>query len=212
MKKEIQKLLDSGHTINDIKEVLHELSEFKDNPVDRVIWVDLDKVHSNDYNPNKVAQNEMKLLLNSIENDGYTQPVVTVYDKKQDRYIIVDGFHRYSVMKYNKALREKNKNKLPIVVIDSDIQGRMASTVRHNRARGKHSIFGMSNLVYKMLSEGVSEADICKNLGMEAEELLKIKHTTGYSYLYKDYKYNKGWVTVKELTAAKTKGNFNPKE
>src|SRR3990167_5991154 len=113
-------------------------------PVSHVQWVPLAKVEANDYNPNVVAKNELRLLYLSIKEDGYTQPVVTVYDGERDRYIIVDGFHRYLVLKYHDDIRERTGGLLPIVVIDKGINDRMASTIRHNRARGKHNIAGMA--------------------------------------------------------------------
>ena len=109
----------------------------------------------------------MNLLFVSIKHDGYTQPVVTYYDEKKDKYIIVDGFHRYATMKNSKYLRELNHGYLPVVVIDKSIDDRMASTVRHNRARGTHSVQGMTDIVYKMLNDGWDDARICNELGME---------------------------------------------
>lgn len=106
-------------------------------PVNNVKWVSIDKIQANDYNPNKVAKTEMSLLLLSIKEDGYTQPIVTYYDELKDKYIIVDGFHRYSIMKYDKEIYDRYDGNLPIVVIKKNIDERMASTIRHNRARGK---------------------------------------------------------------------------
>ena len=134
--------------IERVKEELDKLSPLKTQPVNRIHWVDVDKVQANDYNPNSVATIEMKLLYTSIKHDGYTQPVVTIYDKNIDKYVIIDGFHRYLTCKTHDDIRERNYGKLPIVVLDKDINDRMASTVRHNRARGKHSISGMSNIVF----------------------------------------------------------------
>ena len=143
------------------------------NPVSKVRWVPVEKVHANDYNPNSVATSEMRLLHTSIDHDGYTQPVVTIYDENQDLYIIIDGFHRYCTMTYNKDIYEKNKGLLPIVVLNKSINDRMASTVRHNRARGKHSVTGMSNMVFQMLDNGWDDAAICNELGMSADELVR---------------------------------------
>lgn len=178
----------------------------KEQPIDKVLRVPIEKVYANDYNPNSVAPIEMKLLYVSILHDGYTQPVVTIYDKDKDRYIIVDGFHRYSVMKLNKDIYDLNGGLLPIVVIEKDINDRMASTVRHNRARGKHSVNGMSNMVFKMLENGWNDEDICNELGMEAEELLRLKHITGFSKLFKDVEYKKSWVTRNQIKYAKENG------
>lgn len=171
----------------------------KHNPVSNVMWVPIEKVQANDYNPNQVARNEMRLLYTSIKHDGYTQPVVTVYDEKIDKYVIVDGFHRYSVMRFYDDIRKKNKGLLPIVVIDKDINDRMASTVRHNRARGKHSIAGMSNIVFGMLENGWSDAEIMAELGMEEEELIRLKHITGFSKLFENVEYSRAWETKNQL-------------
>jgi ParB-like chromosome segregation protein Spo0J len=141
----------------------------------------------------------MQLLYISILHDGYTQPIVTIYDKKKDKYIIVDGFHRYMVCKMNKDIFERNNGQLPIVIIDKDINDRMASTIRHNRARGKHSIQGMSNMVFKLLDNGWEDFEICNELGMEAEELLRLKHITGFSKLFENIEYKKAWETKRQI-------------
>ena len=179
---------------NEIKELLYEHSPFKHNPVDLVRWVPLEKVQANNYNPNSVAKIEMNLLFVSIKHDGYTQPVVTYYDEKKDKYIIVDGFHRYSTMKNSKYLRDLNNGYLPVVVIDKSIDDRMASTVRHNRARGTHSVKGMSDLVYKMLNDGWDDARICNELGMEPDELVRLKYVTGFAKLYEKGDYSRSWT------------------
>jgi len=168
-------------------------------PVDSVRRVPIDKVVANDYNPNSVATNEMKLLYTSINHDGYTQPVVTIYDPEQDKYIIVDGFHRYLTMKTNKDIYEKNGGMLPIVVLDKHINDRMASTVRHNRARGKHSVDGMGSMVFSMLENGWEDEQICNEIGLEEEELLRLKHITGFSKLFEDVEYKKSWETNKQI-------------
>lgn len=179
------------------------MKDHSDQPVNNVRWVKLEKVVANDYNPNTVAKNEMRLLYVSILHDGYTQPVVTVYDKAKDQYIIVDGFHRYLVMKWHKDIYEKNKGELPVVVIEKDINDRMASTVRHNRARGKHSVAGMSNMVFEMLDAGWKDSDICSELGMEADELLRLKHITGFSKLFENVEYQKAWETKNQIRLRK---------
>lgn len=139
------------------------------------------------------------MLYVSIKHDGYTQPVVTVYDEEKDRFVIVDGFHRYFTCKNNPDILERNHGLLPIVVIDKDINDRMASTVRHNRARGKHSVNGMSNMVFSMLENGWEDAAICNELGMEPEELLRLKHVTGFSKLFEDVEYKKSWQSEKQI-------------
>jgi len=176
-----------------------ELSDRKEQPVDWIRWVPIDKVQPNDYNPNSVAHVELKLLYTSIKHDGYTQPVVTIYDAEQDKYIIVDGFHRYFTMRNNADIMKLNRGRLPIVVINSDINDRMASTVRHNRARGKHSVTGMSSMVFNMLENGWEDVQICNELGMEPEELLKLKHITGFSKLFENVEYAKAWEAKNQI-------------
>jgi len=203
MKEKIKEFIsnseDKQKAINEIKTLLYSLSDMNHNPVDNVLWVDIDMVEPNDYNPNAVANIEMNLLYTSIKHDGYTQPIVTIFDKKNNKYIIVDGFHRYFVEKSQKDILEGNKYLLPIVVIDKDFNDRMASTIRHNRARGKHSVQGMSSMVFKMLDNGWADKDICNHLGMGAEELLKLKHLTGFSKLFKDTKYHQAWETNRQI-------------
>jgi ParB-like chromosome segregation protein Spo0J len=178
--------------INETRELLHDNAPIKQ-PIDIVRWVPVEKVKPNDYNPNSVAKVEMGLLYKSIKHDGYTQPVVTIYDEEKDEYVIVDGFHRYFTCKNNKDIYERNKGHLPVVVIKKDLNERMAATVRHNRARGSHSVNGMSSMVFQMLDNGWSDSEICNHLGMEADELLKLKHITGFSKLFKDAEYARAW-------------------
>lgn len=158
--------------------------------------VPVGKVISNSYNPNEVASEEMKLLAISMEEDGVTQPVVTFYDKAIDTYIVVDGFHRYSLMKYYFECKE-----IPVVVIDKSITERMASTIRHNRARGKHKVDLMSAMVENLLKLGWDDIDIAKHLGMEAEEVLRLKQQTGLAGLFKDQPYSRSWIKADEQLA-----------
>lgn len=200
IKREFEAAADKPLFIEQLRDFIHsELSPNQTQPIDRVRWVPIEKVKPNDYNPNSVAGTEMRLLYVSIKADGYTQPVVTVYDAEQDQYVIVDGFHRYFTMQNNRDIYERNNGLLPVVVINSHINDRMASTVRHNRARGKHSVTGMSNMVFSMLDNGWEDARICNELGMEAEELLKLKHITGFSKLFKDKEYQKSWETKRQI-------------
>jgi hypothetical protein len=200
LKDAFDKAEDKLGFINELRIFIHEeLSPNNSQPVDLIQWVDIDRVLPNDYNPNSVAKVEMGLLYKSILHDGYTQPTVTIYDEEIDKYIIVDGFHRYFTCKNNKDIFERNHGKLPIVVIKKDINERMAATVRHNRARGAHSISGMSNMVFKMLENGWEDNEICNHLGMEAEELLKLKHITGFSKLFEDVEYKKAWETNRQI-------------
>jgi len=189
---------DKGACVAELRALLHELSPCASQPVDHVRWVPLEQVQANDYNPNRVAQMEMGLLYTSIQHDGYTQPVVTYYDQAADRYIIVDGFHRYHVMRAHPEIAARTGGLLPVVVIDKDINDRMASTVRHNRARGKHSVAGMSQMVFTMLENGWSDAEICHELGMEPEELVRLKHITGFAKLFEDVSYRQAWQTRRQ--------------
>lgn len=190
---------DPFEAIEGIRSYIHSLSPNQKSPIDYVRWVSADKVVANDYNPNSVAKNEMRLLHTSISHDGYTQPVVTVYDKDRDMYVVVDGFHRTLTMKSNKDIWDMCNGRLPIVVIEKDINDRMASTVRHNRARGKHSVEGMSDMVFNMLSNGWQDNEICNELGMEADELIRLKHVTGFSKLFEDVEYKKSWETHSQI-------------
>jgi len=190
---------DSDQVIREVREFLFENSPWSDHPIDCVRWVPVEKVQANDYNPNSVAPTEMKLLHTSIKHDGYTQPVVTIYDEDRDIYVVVDGFHRTETMRQNKDIYESTGGMLPVVVIEKQINDRMASTVRHNRARGKHSVAGMSSMVFTMLENGWEDADICNELGMEAEELVRLKHITGFSKLVENTDYRKAWTTRNQI-------------
>lgn len=186
---------DKLDAIETIREYLHGVSPVNSQPIDRVRWVPVEMVEPNDYNPNAVATKEMGLLYTSIKQDGYTQPVVTIWDEERQKFVIVDGFHRYFTCRNREDIRARNKGMLPIVVLRKTINERMAATVRHNRARGEHSVAGMGKLVFGMLENGWSDAEICNHLGLEAEELLKLKHITGFSALFKDAAYSKAWET-----------------
>ena len=179
------------------------MSDIPKQPISDVQWVSIDLVEPNDYNPNSVAGQEMKLLHTSIKHDGYTQPIVTIYDEDKEKYVIVDGFHRYFTCKNNKDIFDATGGRVPIVVIKKDINERMAATVRHNRARGQHSVSGMSNMVFSMLDNGWKDEEICNHLGMEPDELLRLKHITGFSKLFADTEYNKAWVTKHQIRIKK---------
>ena len=184
--------------------------QYKDQPVGNVQWIPIDKVVANDYNPNSVATNEMRLLYTSILQDGYTQPIVTIHDEEQDKYIIVDGFHRHLVFKRYKDIAERTDNNIPVVVIKKDINDRMASTVRHNRARGKHSVNGMANMVFEMLDNGWEDSKICNELGLETEELVRLKHVTGFSKLFEDTEYTRAWKAKKQIQLQRQYKQENP--
>lgn len=155
-------------------------------PVYNVIAVPIEKIRANSYNPNAVAPPEMKLLEISIWEDGYTMPVVCYYLKDEDIYEIVDGYHRYTTLKTSQRIFERENGMLPVVVINKDVSDRMASTIRHNRARGSHSIELMSNIVAELTQSGMSDAWILKHIGMDKDELLRLKQVTGIAELFKD--------------------------
>jgi ParB-like chromosome segregation protein Spo0J len=191
---------DKVQFVESLREWIHvTLSPIRSQPVDWVRWVPISQVSPNDYNPNSVAAIEMKLLYVSIKHDGYTQPIVTVWNGERRVYEIVDGFHRYYTALKNADILARNHGRVPIVVIDKDINDRMASTVRHNRARGKHSVRGMSSMVFAMLENGWEDAAICNELGMEPEELLRLKHITGFSKLFENAEYQKAWLTKRQV-------------
>lgn len=158
-------------------------------PVYTVKAIPLEKVQANDYNPNVVAPPEMRLLELSIWEDGFTMPCVCYYDKEKDRYILVDGFHRYRVLKTSKRIYEREKGLLPVVVIDKDLSNRMASTIRHNRARGTHNIELMCNIVAELDKAGMSDEWIMKNIGMDRDELLRLKQISGLAELFADHNF-----------------------
>ena len=168
------------------------MSEFL-SPVYNVRAVPIEKVKANDYNPNSVAPPEMALLETSIWEDGYTQPVVTFYDKENDVYIVVDGFHRYLTLKNSKRIYEREKGLLPIVVIDKEIGDRMASTIRHNRARGSHNIELMSTIVAELVEMGKGDRWICQHIGMSVDELLRLKQITGVAALFANRDFSQSW-------------------
>ena len=162
-----------------------------ESPVYNVKRVPIEKIRANSYNPNSVAPPEMKLLETSIWEDGYTMPVVCYYIPTEDVYEIVDGYHRYTTLKTSKRIYEREGGCLPVVVIEKDESNRMASTIRHNRARGSHSIELMSNIVSELVDSGMSDAWILKHIGMDKDELLRLKQITGLASLFADMEYSK---------------------
>ena len=190
---------DKAVFLNEVRGLLSSLSPWNTQPIDLVRWVPVEQVQANDYNPNSVARNEMRLLYVSISHDGYTQPVVTYWDEEIQKYVIVDGFHRYTIMRTNRDIYDANQGRLPIVVIDKDINDRMASTVRHNRARGKHSVAGMGQIVFNMLRNGATDEEVCAEVGLEAEELARLKYVTGFAKLFEGTEYGQAWETDKQI-------------
>lgn len=162
-------------------------------PVYNVKRVPISKVTANDYNPNSVAPPEMALLETSIWEDGYTQPVVVVYDTENDRYVVVDGFHRYCVLRDSKRVNEREAGMLPVVILDKEMHDRMASTIRHNRARGTHNIELMSTIVSELVEMGKGDHWICKHIGMSPDELLRLKQITGVAALFQNQDFSQSW-------------------
>lgn len=162
-------------------------------PVYNVIAVPIEKIQANSYNPNHVAPPEMKLLYESIKDDGYTMPIVCYYLKDEDMYEIVDGYHRYSTILNHKDIFDRENGMLPVSVIDKPVEQRIASTVRHNRARGTHDIDLMVNIVAELKDSGMSDAWIIKNIGMDADELLRLKQISGLASMFKDKEYSNAW-------------------
>lgn len=158
-------------------------------PVYNVIAVPIEKVVANNYNPNVVAPPEMKLLERSIWEDGYTMPCVCYYLADEDKYEIVDGFHRYLVMKTSERIRKRENGLLPVSVINKDISERMASTIRHNRARGTHTVELMSHIVSELTKSGMTDEWIMKNIGMDTDELLRLKQISGLAELFADKEF-----------------------
>lgn len=165
-------------------------------PVYNIIPVPVEKIVPNTYNPNTVAPPEMRLLYDSIKADGYTMPIVCYYDKKADSYIIVDGFHRYRIMLDYPDIYEREGGMIPVSVINKSLDHRMASTIRHNRARGSHDVDLMSNIVKELHELGRSDAWISKHLGMDKDEILRLKQITGLAALFKDINFGKAWKPV----------------
>lgn len=199
LKKEFERIdqlpiEDKVKEINELKKEIKKISPFVKEPVDCVIWVKSDEVVANEYNPNHVAPPEMELLHTSIKEDGYTQPIV-VY-QHDGKYEVVDGFHRNRVGKEYKDINERIKGYLPVVVINEDVADkgqRIASTIRHNRARGKHQVEAMSDIVLDLRKRNWSNEKIAKKLGMDADEVLRLAQITGLAEMFADKDFNEAW-------------------
>lgn len=214
--------------LNQVRQALHAISPFANEPVDCVLWKPAHEIVGNDYNPNRVAPPEMRLLTISILEDHYTQPIVThplsliirrkkeqgmtlpeiaaelgeplakieAFDNLADGQDVVDGFHRYRVGRENRVISSRLHGYLPVSNIGSGRDGRnnrMASTIRHNRARGVHGVEPMANIVAELLLRGWNDDEIARELGMDADELLRFKQTTGLVGLFKDAPYSRAW-------------------
>jgi ParB-like chromosome segregation protein Spo0J len=183
------------NAINEVKKELHKISPFRNEPVDCVLWVKNTSVHANDYNPNSVAPPEMELLRLSIEADGYTQPIVTMQEDEGTREVI-DGFHRNRVGKECADIQARVKGYLPVVTINEsreDKGDRIASTIRHNRARGKHKVTAMSDIVVDLKKRNWSDEKIARELGMDADEVLRLCQISGLAEMFSDQEFSQAW-------------------
>ncbi|WP_142966699.1 IbrB-like domain-containing protein [Enterobacter cloacae] len=171
-------------------------STFQHEPVSAVRWVPCESLKANDYNPNKMAPPESKLLVRSLAKDGFTQPLVVYRTQHPDRYIIIDGFHRHHLASENPVLRKRFKGYVPVVILEGkpgEVDN-MATTVRHNRARGQHQIQLMSELVKGLVLSGWDDQQIADELGMEADEVLRLKQLNGLYELFRERAFSKAWT------------------
>lgn len=197
LKNELNELNDDERLmyLNIIQTNLAEISPLEE-PICNVQWVKADKVVANEYNPNKVATPEMNLLYESIKSDGYTQPIVA-YKKDDDTYEIVDGFHRNRVGKEHEDIHKRLRGYLPLTIINKPLDERMGSTIRHNRARGSHQIRSMSDIVLDLSNEGWTDEKISQKLGMEMDEVLRLKQITGLKEAFSNHQFSKSWTEFK---------------
>ena len=194
VKKEFEGIKDIDEKVkmlNLIRANIADISPFEE-PVDCVRWIPADKVKANEYNPNRVASAEMKLLHTSIKLDGYTQPIVA-YKLDNGEYEVVDGFHRNRVGKEYKDINKRIHGYLPIVVLNRPLDERIGSTIRHNRARGTHQIRSMSEIVIDLSKAGWTDEEICKKIGMELDEVIKLKQITGLKEAFQNHEFSKSW-------------------
>ena len=188
-------LHDMIDALNEIRSIMHDISPFKNEPVDCVQWVRNNTVIANDYNPNAVAPPEMELLRLSINNDGYTQPVVSMLNEDDNRTVI-DGFHRTRVSKECEDIKERLYGYTPVVTIresQSGLNDRVASTIRHNRARGKHKVESMSDIVADLKKRNWSDKKIGIELGMDQDEVLRLAQISGLTELFINEEFSKAW-------------------
>ena len=189
---------DKIDAINQFRQALHAESPFKDQPIDCVLWVKEEQITPNDYNPNNMAPQEKRLLTKSLEADGFTQPIVVV-EKKDRHYEIVDGFHRHQLSQSKATLKKRFHGYLPITQLekcDDSLPSRMAATVRHNRARGRHQISAMSDIVRELSQLGWSDEKMGLELGMDADEILRLKQINGLCEMFGNRQFSQAW-TVK---------------
>lgn len=178
--------------LNNIRQQLHKTSPFKNEPCDCILWIRHENIRANEYNPNHVATPEMKLLYESIKSDGYTMPIVT-YDLKDGNREIVDGFHRNRIGREHADIKKRLHGYLPVSTIDKPADERIGSTIRHNRARGTHGIRPMSDIVLDLSRQGWDDAKICEKLGMELDEVIRLKQITGLKDAFMNHEFSRSW-------------------
>lgn len=186
--------------LNELRGKLHDLSPFEE-PVENIRWVKQENVEGNDYNPNEVATPEMDLLHKSIKEDGYTQPIVT-YEIDSGEYEVVDGYHRMLIGKTRDDIRKRLNDHVPVTVIDKPLDERMSSTIRHNRARGTHQIRDMSDLVASLTEQGWGEKRICDELGMELDEVVRLKQVSGLKEVFDGHEFSQSWTEYEDRFVA----------
>jgi ParB-like chromosome segregation protein Spo0J len=190
-------LADKVMHLNAVREALHKVSPFAAEPVDFVKWIPQNFVESNDYNPNSVAPPEMELLRHSIEQDGYTQPIVSW--ERQEAFEVVDGFHRNRVGRECESVQKRIHGYLPLVVINharTERNDRVAATIRHNRARGKHAVQSMSDIVIDLKRRNWTDNKIAKELGMDADEVLRLSQISGLAEMFQDHEFTEAWESA----------------
>ncbi|HEC4720819.1 TPA: ParB-like nuclease domain-containing protein [Enterobacter hormaechei] len=190
---------DRINAINAFRQAIHKNSPFREQPIDCVLWVKQDAITANDYNPNNVAPPEKRLLSKSLELDGFTQPIV-VTESEQQQYEIVDGFHRHEIGTTRAVLKRQLKGYLPVTCLRQERQdkhNRMAATIRHNRARGRHQINAMSEIVRELVQLGWDDEKIGKELGMDSDEVLRLKQINGLLELFADRRFSEAWTVKK---------------
>lgn len=182
--------------LNSLRQLLHDRSPFSE-PVENIKWVEQANVEGNDYNPNEVATPEMDLLHTSIKEDGYTQPIVT-YEIEDGEYEVIDGYHRMLIGKTRDDIRERLNDHVPVTVIDKPREERMSSTIRHNRARGTHQIQDMSSLVAELYERGWDDERICDELGMELDEVVRLKQVSGLKEVFSGHEFSQSWTEYED--------------
>ncbi len=193
-------LAEQVEAMNLARQMIHDAGPFAAEPVDYVRWVSLEDVEANDYNPNSVAPPEMKLLEHSIQEDGYTQPIVSW--QRNGAFEVVDGFHRNRVGRESADVRERIRGYLPLTIIKGereDRSDRIASTIRHNRARGKHAVSAMSDIVVELKRRNWSDKKVGKELGMDPDEVLRLSQVSGLAEMFEDRNFSEAWVAADPL-------------